>query len=301
MIFRCSRCRCLTLRKVRGFSILATAAMKSRNIPTWPGHAFEKYTLTNHLWTYLQNYAEKHRKAGNGFGFGLFGPDDVARTLSARYFKDGSEILIRQKGKTPRRLTPRECARLMGFDVSGRAPFRIPVSDTQAYKQFGNAVVVPVVREVAAHMAPFIVSAKSVHEKGQHVADIVDAATRSRMMSGIRSRHTKPERIVRSGLHRLGHRFVLHSRKLKGTPDLVLPKYRAVIFVHGCFWHGHECRLFRMPGTRTEFWRAKIARNRKNCRLGQKNTCRPGLAGACDMGVRAAWPVSRRSHPFLRA
>jgi len=96
------------------------------------------------------------------------------------------------------------------------------------------------------------------------VADIVDAATRSRMMSGIRSRHTKPERIVRSGLHRLGFRFSLHSRRLKGTPDLVLPKYNAVIFVHGCFWHGHECSLFRMPGTRTEFWRAKFARNREN-------------------------------------
>jgi len=126
----------------------------------------EKYTLTNHLWTYLQNYAEKHRKAGNGFGFGLFGPDDVARTLSARYFKDGSEILIRQNGgKPPRRLTPRECARLMGFDVAGRTPFRIPVSDTQAYKQFGNAVVVPVVREVAAHMASFIVSAEAQPRK----------------------------------------------------------------------------------------------------------------------------------------
>ena len=83
-------------------------------------------------------------------------------------------------------------------------------------------------------------------------------------MSGIRSRHTKPERIVRSGLHRLGFRFSLHSRRLKGTPDLVLPKYNAVIFVHGCFWHGHECSLFRMPGTRTEFWRAKFARNREN-------------------------------------
>ncbi len=120
----------------------------------------DKYTLTKHLWTYLQDYAEKHRKAGNGFGFGLFGPDDVARTLSARYFKDGSEILIRQSRKAPRRLTPRECARLMGFDEACRATFRIPVSDTQAYKQFGNAVVVPVVREVAMHMAPFIAETK---------------------------------------------------------------------------------------------------------------------------------------------
>jgi DNA (cytosine-5)-methyltransferase 1 len=125
----------------------------------------KKYTLSDHLWRYLRDYAEKHRKAGNGFGFGLFGPDDVARTLSARYFKDGSEILIRQRGKNPRRLTPRECARLMGFDDPGQADFKIPVSDTQAYKQFGNAVVVPVVKAVARHMAPWILqgSARTVY------------------------------------------------------------------------------------------------------------------------------------------
>jgi DNA (cytosine-5)-methyltransferase 1 len=113
----------------------------------------EKYTLTDKLWAYLQNYADKHKAAGNGFGFGLVGPDDVARTLSARYFKDGSEILVKQgKGKNPRRLTPRECARLMGYDDK----FRIPVSDTQAYKQFGNSVAVPVFREVARIMQPHI-------------------------------------------------------------------------------------------------------------------------------------------------
>ncbi len=116
-----------------------------------------RYTLSEHLWEYLQAYAAKHRRKGNGFGFGLFGPDDVARTLSARYFKDGSEILIRQSdGRRPRRLTPRECARLMGFDRQGRGPFQIPVSDTQAYRQFGNAVVVPVAEAVARHMEPYI-------------------------------------------------------------------------------------------------------------------------------------------------
>ncbi len=115
-----------------------------------------KYTLSDHLWTYLQDYAAKHREAGNGFGFGLFGPQDVARTLSARYFKDGSEILIKQFRKNPRRLTPRECARLMGFDTPDRK-FKIPVSDTQAYKQFGNAVVVPVVRAVAELLKPWLV------------------------------------------------------------------------------------------------------------------------------------------------
>jgi DNA (cytosine-5)-methyltransferase 1 len=106
----------------------------------------ERYYLTPHLWNYLQRYAEKHRAAGNGFGFGLVGKNDHARTLSARYYKDGSEILIsRGPSKTPRRLTPRECARLMGFPES----FQIPVSDTQAYRQFGNSVVVPVVSRIA--------------------------------------------------------------------------------------------------------------------------------------------------------
>jgi DNA (cytosine-5)-methyltransferase 1 len=120
------------------------------------GTVSEKYTLSDRLWQYLQDYAAKHKAKGNGFGFGLFGPDDVARTLSARYYKDGSEILISRKGANPRRLTPRECARLMGFDRPGQPPFRIPVSDTQAYKQFGNAVVVPVVETVARGILPFL-------------------------------------------------------------------------------------------------------------------------------------------------
>ncbi len=105
----------------------------------------ERYTLSDKLWTYLQNYAAKHKAAGNGFGFGIADPDGVARTLSARYYKDGSEILIAQKRKNPRRLTPRECARLQGFPDE----FKIPVSDTQAYKQFGNSVVVPLISDVA--------------------------------------------------------------------------------------------------------------------------------------------------------
>jgi DNA (cytosine-5)-methyltransferase 1 len=110
------------------------------------GKVNSKYTLTPNLWDYLQKYAEKHRKAGNGFGFGLVKGTDTARTLSARYYKDGSEILIDHGSKKrPRRLTPRECARLMGFDDS----FKITVSDTQAYRQFGNSVIVPMITEVA--------------------------------------------------------------------------------------------------------------------------------------------------------
>lgn len=112
-----------------------------------------RYTLTPKLWAYLQAYAEKHRAAGNGFGFGLVNGESVTRTLSARYYKDGSEILVSQgPRKRPRRLTPRECARLMGLPDD----FVIPVSDTQAYKQFGNSVVMPVMREVARVMKPRI-------------------------------------------------------------------------------------------------------------------------------------------------
>jgi len=118
------------------------------------GKINSKYTLTENLWAYLQAYKEKHSAAGNGFGFGLVTGDSVTRTLSARYYKDGSEILVAQGGKKrPRRLTPRECARLMGYPDS----FKIPVSDTQAYRQFGNSVVVPVITEVARLMAPYVI------------------------------------------------------------------------------------------------------------------------------------------------
>jgi DNA (cytosine-5)-methyltransferase 1 len=114
-----------------------------------------KYTLTPKLWDYLQAYRAKHEKAGNGFGYSLFDEKDIARTLSARYHKDGSEILIAQKGTRPRRLTPTECARLMGFEHGDRK-WHIPVSDTQGYRQFGNAVVVPVVEAIARFMEPSI-------------------------------------------------------------------------------------------------------------------------------------------------
>ncbi|MFN3069807.1 DNA (cytosine-5-)-methyltransferase [Serratia sp. J2] len=138
----------------------------------WDGNRFfdheeqkvqPKYTLTPNLWAYLQAYAEKHRAAGNGFGFGMSYPDSVTRTLSARYHKDGSEILVWQgEKKRPRRLTPRECARLMGFPDT----FRIPVSDTQAYRQFGNSVVMPVMREVARIMVPHIQSTIDLERTG---------------------------------------------------------------------------------------------------------------------------------------
>lgn len=119
------------------------------------GKVRPKYILTPKLWAYLQAYADKHRAKGNGFGFGLVSRSDTTRTLSARYYKDGSEILVKRgKNARPRRLTPRECARLMGFPDS----FKIPVSDTQAYRQFGNSVVVPVMSAVAAQMLPHILA-----------------------------------------------------------------------------------------------------------------------------------------------
>lgn len=112
----------------------------------------DKYTLTPRLWQYLQDYKKKHEALGHGFGYGLVTPDMVSRTLSARYHKDGSEILVAQCDERPRRLTPRECARLMGYPDE----LRIPVSDTQAYRQFGNSVVVPAIAEVARIMRPHI-------------------------------------------------------------------------------------------------------------------------------------------------
>ncbi len=144
----------------------------------------EKYILSPKLWDYLYHYAKKHAAKGNGFGFGLVDPtraDSVARTLSARYHKDGSEILIDRgwdkalgeadftnpanQHRRPRRLTPRECARLMGFEKVGEKPFRIPVSDTQAYRQFGNSVVVPVFAAVAKLLEPWIARAVALTHK----------------------------------------------------------------------------------------------------------------------------------------
>jgi DNA (cytosine-5)-methyltransferase 1 len=134
------------------------------------GKVSPKYTLTEHLWTYLQNYAAKHKAAGNGFGCSVVGPEDVARTLSARYYKDGSEILVHQSNNRPRRLTPRECARLMGFDEPRGADFKIPVSDTQAYRQFGNSVAVPVIEAVAKHMKFALETALAPKQRKRAVA-----------------------------------------------------------------------------------------------------------------------------------
>lgn len=137
------------------------------------GKVSPQYTLTPKLWTYLKEYAAKHKQKGNGFGYGLVGRSDSARTLSARYYKDGSEILVRQTGRRPRRLTPRECSRLMGFDGPGESNFIIPVSDTQSYKQFGNSVVVPVIKEIARAMKPHVMKAKKKSVTRHHHSELV--------------------------------------------------------------------------------------------------------------------------------
>ena len=125
------------------------------------GKVHDKYILSDKLWNYLQAYAEKHRAKGNGFGCSVVKPENTSRTLSARYHKDGSEILIyRGEGKNPRRLTPRECARLMGYPDD----FKINVSDTRAYKQFGNSVVMPLMEHVASLMQPWILELKEREE-----------------------------------------------------------------------------------------------------------------------------------------
>jgi len=125
-----------------------------------------KYTLSDHLWNYLQQYAKKHKEKGNGFGFGLVDLNGISRTMSARYYKDGAEILIPQNGSAPRRLTPDECAALQGYPVNkGKKSFRIPVSDNQAYKQFGNSVVTPLIEAVGKEVANIIVKHKSLKVK----------------------------------------------------------------------------------------------------------------------------------------
>ena len=127
------------------------------------------------------------------------------------------------------------------------------------------------------------------------MADIVTPETRSRMMSGIRGKDTRPELILRRGLHAQGFRFRLHDRGLPGRPDMVFPRRRAVLFAHGCFWHGHDCHLFRLPSTRPEFWQGKITGNQVRDVSVEKALAdvgwRQGIVWECAMKGRAALPI----------
>jgi DNA mismatch endonuclease, patch repair protein len=125
------------------------------------------------------------------------------------------------------------------------------------------------------------------------MTDIVSKEVRSRMMSGIRGKDTRPELLIRQALHSRGFRFRLHTRSLPGVPDLVLPKYQVVLFIHGCFWHRHECRLFRWPGTRKRFWNQKIGanaeRDHRNIDLLRKEGWRVAIVWECSLrGCSAA-------------
>lgn len=128
-------------------------------------------------------------------------------------------------------------------------------------------------------------------------ADVVSPAVRSRMMAGIKGKNTKPELLLRSELHRRGFRFRLHRCDLPGRPDLLFPKWNAVIFVHGCFWHGHDCHLFRMPKSRTDFWREKIAGNvaRDWRQMGALRAAgwRVGVVWECALKGRTRLPLER--------
>ncbi|MFT6043187.1 MAG: DNA-cytosine methyltransferase [Porticoccaceae bacterium] len=176
-----------------GFTLRDIEKLKPKKRPSFGDlldkEVDSKYILTPKLWDYLYRYAEKHRQKGNGFGFGLTRTNDIARTLSARYHKDGSEILV-DRGfvehldfnseinqlNRPRRLTPHECSRLMGFDKPGESKFVIPVSDTQAYRQFGNSVAVPVFEAVAKLMKDRILAAKAKTANLQPLRDFVQPA-----------------------------------------------------------------------------------------------------------------------------
>lgn len=160
------------------------ASILDPNIP-------DKYTLTDHLWNYLQNYAKKHAAAGNGFGFGMTRLDQISRTLSARYHKDGSEILVYQgEDKNPRRLSPRECANLMGYPET----FKIPVSDTQAYRQFGNSVVVPIVERIALSVVQTLSSRVTSKERRSRLTAPIGGENVLFPIVPVRSKRVKPVR-----------------------------------------------------------------------------------------------------------
>lgn len=128
------------------------------------------------------------------------------------------------------------------------------------------------------------------------MVDVVSQEIRSRMMSGIRATNTQPELLIRKNLHAIGFRYLLHDSRLPGKPDLVFPKWRAVIFINGCFWHAHDCHLFKLPNTRTEFWREKlfgnVRRDKKNRHALQAAGWRVGTVWECSLKGSAKQPLN---------
>ena len=136
------------------------------------------------------------------------------------------------------------------------------------------------------------------------MTDVVSSETRSRMMSGIRGRNTRPEIIIRRNLHKLGYRYRLHDKRLPGKPDIVLPRYRAVIMVHGCFWHGHGCHLFKWPSSNKLFWKEKITKNRnvdeRAARMLLENSWRILKIWECALKGRQRWPTDSLVDDIVR-
>lgn len=267
-----------------GFTLRDIAAQYPAVRPTF-GELLEstvdaKFILTPVLWKYLYRYARKHQARGNGFGYGLVdpaNPHSVARTLSARYYKDGAEILVDRgwdrplgekhfddplnQQRRPRRLTPRECARLMGFEspqgrvFASRYRIRRPIVSLATRWWFRSS---PRWRNSwrRASLRRWRAAKRMIM-----MADVHDKATRSKNMRAIATRDTAIEKRIAALLTGAGFTFVAQDRALPGRPDFTLPDYRCVIFTHGCFWHHHDCYLFKVPATRTAFWLDKIAGN----------------------------------------
>ena len=266
------------------------------------GRVNPKYTLTNKLWAYLQAYAAKHRAAGNGFGFGLVDGDSIARTLSARYYKDGSEILV-SRGRGRKSAPPHAAGVRPPDGFPGHLhDSRIRYPGLQAVRQqrrrardrnrsardaaldsrFARSRRTPPSRNGGETSVPAGTTSDFV------MTDVHTREQRSRNMAAIRSRNTKPEVRVRRVLHAMGFRFRLHRKDLPGRPDIVLPKFRTAIFVHGCFWHCHRCKYGSVvPATRAEFWAAKrggnVARDRRHAAALRRLGWRVVLLWECEV------------------
>ena len=233
--------------------------------------------------------------------------DCSGRTTSPARFRRATTKMARKfsfaSAQTATPAYAKRIARLIGSTLrakailSSRFPTRRPTSSSEIRSRFQRS---PLYLGTWSRTFARPSSRKSRHPRqhlraGQPLPDVVDSATRSRMMAGICAKNTRPELILRSGLHRAGLRFKLHDRTLPGKPDLVFPRRHAVLFAHGCFWHGHDCSLFKWPKSREEFWRAKIERNREvDARVAHSLLTagwRRGVVWECALKGRARWSV----------